>query len=424
MSVTIRMPALSRAMEEGTLVRWLVREGDRVRPGDLIAEIETDKTTMELEAEEAGTVLRLLVPEGTTGVRVHTPIAEFSGAEAAGGAAPLPHAVAHTQALPEPAGLTMREALRAALAEAMRADPAVLLIGEGIAGGGAFRVAQGLADEFGTFRVIDVPTGAEAMAGLAVGAAMAGFRPVVELASFAAALPALGQIVHGAAMAGAMTGGALACPVVFRGPSGVSAQAGAQLSHDLAGWLAQVPGLTVLAPHSAADAGALLAAALRAPGPVAFLESELLYGRAFLPEPGPPAAIGRARVRRAGRDVTLIGYGLAMDHALGAADLLAAEGISAEVLDLGTLRPLDAPAILASVRRTGRCVTVEEGWPAGGIGQQVSALLMQGAFDALAAPVACLAGADAPMPYAAALERAARPSAEAVAAAARAAVAR
>ena len=454
MTIEIKMPALSPTMTEGKLAKWLKAKGDTVKAGDVIAEIETDKATMEVEAVDEGKLAEILVPEGTDGVKVNTPIALLQGdderapAAAAksspGATAPAPAPVQLPPAAPaapaappkpvipavapEPAAsgasqtMTVREALRDAMAEEMRRDPTVFLMGEEVAEyQGAYKVSQGLLEEFGAKRVIDTPITEHGFAGLGVGAAFNGLRPIVEFMTFNFAMQAMDQIINSAAKTRYMSGGQMQCPIVFRGPNGAASRVAAQHSQCYASWYSHVPGLKVVAPYSAADAKGLLKAAIRDPNPVIFLENELLYGQSF---PVPTDAdlvlpIGRARVARPGRDVTIAAFSIMVGHALKAAELLAAEGIEAEVIDLRTLRPLDTPTLVESVKRTNRLVTVEEGWAFAGIGAELAAIMMEQAFDWLDAPVARVAGADVPLPYAANLEKLALPHAEQVAAAAR-----
>ena len=440
MAVTILMPALSPTMEDGTLAKWNVKPGDKVSAGDVIAEIETDKATMEFEAVDEGIVGELLVEAGTEGVKVNAPIAvlleEGESAEDAKAAAkaPAPEAVA-AQAPPEPAKApaqpkapvetapaaaadwpadaptkkqTVREALRDAMAEEMRRDDSVFLMGEEVAEyQGAYKVSQGLLEEFGGRRVIDTPITEHGFAGLGVGAAFAGLRPIVEFMTFNFAMQAIDQIINSAAKTLYMSGGQMGCPIVFRGPNGAAARVAAQHSQDYAAWYAHIPGLRVIQPYSAADAKGLLKTAIRDPNPVIFLENEILYGRAFeVPEVEDlTVPLGKARVWREGTDVTLVSFGIGMTYALEAADALAKEGISAEVIDLRCLRPMDTDAVVRSVKKTNRCVTVEEGFPVGAIGEHVSAVLMREAFDWLDAPVLNCTGKDVPMPYAANLEK-------------------
>ena len=416
MPVGIRMPALSPTMTEGNLARWLKREGEPIAPGDVLAEIETDKATMEIEAIAAGTLGRIVVPDGTEGVSVDTVIAWLlaEGEDGAALAADGPATAAAT---------TVREALRDAMAEEMRRDPDVFLIGEEVAEyQGAYKVSQGLLEEFGARRVIDTPITEAGFAGLAVGAAFAGLKPIVEFMTFNFAMQAIDQIINSAAKTRYMSGGQMGCPIVFRGPSGAAAQVAAQHSQSYAAWYAHVPGLRVISPYDAADAKGLLKAAIRDPNPVVFLENEILYGRKF---PVPPAddhvvPIGRARVVRAGSDVTVVAHSIAVGWALEAAQALAGEGIDAEIVDLRSLRPLDIDTVLASLAKTNRVVVVEEGWPVCGIASELSARIMERGFDDLDAPVMRVTDKDVPMPYAANLEALALPSIEEIAAAVRA----
>ncbi|MGA1634520.1 MAG: pyruvate dehydrogenase complex E1 component subunit beta [Gemmobacter sp.] len=432
MATDILMPALSPTMEEGTLAKWLVAPGATVKAGQIIAEIETDKATMEFEAVDEGVIAEILVPEGTQGVKVNTPIARLASegdapeapraeAAAAGGSAKAapptaatPPAAAAPSAAPEiPPGtpmrsMTVREALREAMAEEMRADGRVFLMGEEVGEyQGAYKISQGLLDEFGARRVIDTPITEHGFAGLAVGAAFGGLRPIVEFMTFNFAMQAMDHIVNSAAKTLYMSGGQMGCPIVFRGPNGAAARVAAQHSQDYAAWYAQIPGLKVAMPYSAADAKGLLKTAIRDPNPVIFLENEILYGRTFeVPDlPDHTVPFGKARIWREGSDLTIVSFGIGMAHALEAADALAREGIAAEVIDLRTLRPIDYETVLASVRKTNRCITVEEGWPVGAIGNHLSAHIMQHAFDWLDAPVLNLTGKDVPMPYAANLEK-------------------
>ena len=441
MPVGIRMPALSPTMTEGNLARWLKREGEAVAPGDVLAEIETDKATMEIEAIAAGTLGRIVVPDGTEGVSVDTVIAwllaegEDSAALAADAPGPPrePAAAAtstaprapdpHPPAVAAATATTVREALRDAMAEEMRRDPDVFLIGEEVAEyQGAYKVSQGLLEEFGARRVIDTPITEAGFAGLAVGAAFAGLKPIVEFMTFNFAMQAIDQIINSAAKTRYMSGGQMGCPIVFRGPSGAASQVAAQHSQSYAAWYAHVPGLRVISPYDAADAKGLLKAAIRDRNPVVFLENEILYGRKF---PVPPAddhvvPIGRARVARAGSDVTVVAYSIAVGWALEAAQALAGEGIDAEIVDLRSLRPLDIDTVLASLAKTNRVVVVEEGWPVCGIASELSARIMERGFDDLDAPVMRVTDKDVPMPYAANLEALALPSVEEIAAAVRA----
>ena len=432
MATEILMPALSPTMEEGTLSKWLVAEGDIVVSGDIIAEIETDKATMEFEAVDDGIMGKLLVSEGSDGIKVNSPIALLLEAGETGitseavtqsetsspvSATPIivaSDATAVTKGSPGwPEGTelqqqTVREALRDAMAEEMRSNSDVFLMGEEVAEyQGAYKVSQGLLDEFGDRRVIDTPITEHGFAGIAVGAAFGGLRPIVEFMTFNFAMQAIDHIVNSAAKTLYMSGGQMGAPIVFRGPNGAAARVGAQHSQDYAAWYAAIPGLKVAMPYSASDAKGLLKSAIRDPNPVIFLENEVLYGRSFdipvLDDYTVP--FGKARIWREGRDVTLVSFGIGMQNSLEAADALAADGISAEVLDLRSLRPIDYETLLASVRKTNRCVTVEEGFPVGSIGNHLSAKIMQEAFDYLDAPVINCTGKDVPMPYAANLEK-------------------
>ncbi|WP_147104131.1 pyruvate dehydrogenase complex E1 component subunit beta [Tateyamaria sp. syn59] len=435
MATEILMPALSPTMEEGTLAKWLVKEGDTVSSGDIMAEIETDKATMEFEAVDEGIVGKILIAEGTEGVKVNTPIAILveegeevgdvsatpaPAAEAPAAEAPAPTAVAAAPAAPQvdltpdwPEGTamkeqTVREALRDAMAEEMRADDTVFLMGEEVAEyQGAYKVSQGLLDEFGAKRVIDTPITEHGFAGIGVGAAFGGLRPIVEFMTFNFAMQAIDQIINSAAKTLYMSGGQMGAPMVFRGPNGAAARVGAQHSQDYAAWYMQVPGLKVVMPYSASDAKGLMKTAIRDPNPVIFLENEILYGRTFdVPDMDDfTVPFGKARIWREGDDVTIVSFGIGMQYALEAADKLAEDGISAEVIDLRTLRPMDTSTILNSVMKTNRCVTVEEGWPQGSVGNYISSVIMQQAFDYLDAPVINCTGKDVPMPYAANLEK-------------------
>ena len=422
MATLVLMPALSPEMKFGKLAKWLKREGDRVEAGEILAEIETDKATMEVEAVETGVLERILTPEGTENVAVDSPIAVI---------APLLSALEPADVLPESDqepppepkashNITVREALREALAEEMRRDANVFILGQEVGDyQGAFKVTQGLLQEFGPRRVVDTPIAEHAFAGLGVGAAMAGLRPVVEFMSFNFALQAMDHIVNSAAKTLYMSGGALNCPIVFRGPNGARSRVGAQHTQDFSAWFSHIPGLKVVAPYSAADAKGLLKAAIRDPNPVIFLEHEQLYGQSF---PAPRdidhlVEIGAANVLRAGGDATIVAFSHGVGLALKAADILAEEGIGVEVVDLRSLRPLDMPTVLASVRKTGRCVIVEEGWPQSGIGAEICAQIVEQAFDDLDAPVLRVTGKDIPMPYAANLEKLALPKAADVVAA-------
>jgi pyruvate dehydrogenase E1 component beta subunit len=460
MPIEVLMPALSPTMEKGNLSKWLKKEGDQIKSGDVIAEIETDKATMEVEAADEGTLGKILVPEGTSDVAVNTPIAVIlaEGEDARGykngdvatqekaaeSAAPVgapqgARRVGHTPEPPEtiappasvsmpavPAGtematMTMREALRDAMAEEMRRDKDVFVMGEEVAEyQGAYKVTQGLLQEFGPKRVIDTPITEHGFAGLGVGAALAGLKPVVEFMTFNFAMQAIDQIINSAAKTLYMSGGQMGCSIVFRGPNGAAARVAAQHSQDYSAWYSHIPGLKVVAPSTAADAKGLLKAAIRDPNPVIFLENEILYGHS---SPVPKLddfvlPIGKARIARPGKDVTIIAWSMGMTYALKAAEELAGEGIDAEVIDLRTLKPMDTETIIASVTKTGRAVTVEEGWAQSGVGAEIAARIMEQAFDYLDAPVVRVSGKEVPMPYAANLEKLALPSvAEVVAAA-------
>jgi pyruvate dehydrogenase E1 component beta subunit len=426
-------------MEEGKLAKWLKKEGDSVKSGDVIAEIETDKATMEVEAVDDGTLAKILVPGGTENVKVNTPIAVITGeGEDAGTAvapppatatsspaapaqaapvAPVAAAPATAPEIPEGTPMvstTVREALRDAMAEEMRRDGDVFVMGEEVAEyQGAYKITQGLLQEFGDRRVVDTPITEHGFAGLGAGAAMAGLKPIVEFMTFNFAMQAMDQIINSAAKTLYMSGGQMGCPIVFRGPNGAAARVGAQHSQDYSAWYSSVPGLKVVAPYTAADAKGLLKSAIRDPNPVIFLENEILYGQHFdVPQLEDfTVPIGKARIARAGTDVTIVSFSIGMTYALKAAEILQAEGIEAEVIDLRTLRPMDTETILASVKKTGRCVTVEEGWAQSGIGAEIIARVMEGAFDYLDAPVIRITGKDVPMPYAANLEKLALPTA-------------
>jgi len=458
MPIQVLMPALSPTMEKGNLAKWLKKEGETIKSGDVIAEIETDKATMEVEATDEGTLGRILIPEGTADVAVNTPIATILsdgesaadlGKVAAAPAAPPPPAEAKAEA-PQPKGdekapaapaaavaepdpevpagtemitQTIRDALRDAMAEEMRRDPDVFLMGEEVAEyQGAYKVSQGLLQEFGARRVIDTPITEHGFAGIGVGAAMSGLRPIVEFMTFNFAMQAIDQIINSAAKTLYMSGGQMGCSIVFRGPNGAASRVAAQHSQDYSAWYSQVPGLKVIAPFSAADYKGLLKAAIRDPNPVIFLENEMLYGHSGeVPKLDDYVIpIGKARIVRTGKDVTLISWSNGMTYALKAADELAKEGIEAEVIDLRTLRPMDTETIVASVKKTGRAVTVEEGWQQSGVGAEIAARIMEHAFDYLDAPVARVSGKDVPMPYAANLEKLALPSVAEVVAAAKA----
>ena len=442
MAIEILMPALSPTMEEGTLAKWLVEEGASVRSGDVIAEIETDKATMEVEALDDGTIGRILVPAGSEGVKVNAPIAmlleEGDSADAMPQAASaetapetpesVPDAVAPGQpvsvvesvaaepvASGDSAALTVREALRDAMAEEMRADDRVFVMGEEVAEyQGAYKVTQGLLAEFGPKRVIDTPITEQGFAGLGVGAAFGDLRPVVEFMTFNFAMQAIDQIINSAAKTLYMSGGQMGCPIVFRGPNGAASRVAAQHSQCYASWYAHCPGLKVVAPWSAADAKGLLKAAIRDPNPVIFLENEVMYGQSFdVPSDDDwVVPIGRAKIVREGSDVTITAFSIMVGRALEAADQLAEMGISAEVIDLRTIRPLDIETIVTSVRKTSRLVTCEEGFPFAGLGSEIAMQVMEQAFDWLDAPIARVTGKDVPMPYAANLEKLALPQIE------------
>ncbi len=445
MPTNILMPALSPTMTEGNLAKWLKKEGERVNAGDPIAEIETDKATMEVEAADDGILGRIVVPEGAEGVKVNEVIAMLLSEdedgdelqEAAGNGssapAPAPAPVEPPAAAPQPvasgetARLTVREALRDAMAEEMRADASVFLMGEEVAQyQGAYKVSQGLLDEFGDKRVIDTPITEQGFAGLGIGAAFGGLKPIVEFMTFNFAMQAIDQVINSAAKTHYMSGGQMQASIVFRGPNGAASRVGAQHSQDYASWYAQVPGLKVVAPYTAADAKGLLKAAIRDPNPVIVLENEILYGQSF-DMPGDDdhvVPIGKARIARPGEHVTIAAYSLMVGHALEAAEELAAEGIEAEVIDLRSLRPLDTATIVESVKKTNRLVTVEEGWAIAGIGAELAAATMEQAFDWLDAPVKRVAAADVPLPYAANLEKLALPQPADVVAAAKAVLCR
>ena len=425
----ILMPALSPTMEEGTLAKWFVKAGDVVRSGDVIAEIETDKATMEVEAVDEGVIEAILVPEGTEEVKVNTPIARLGAAQGAPPPGPAPAPVAAVAPPPEtpparpadapspPAGRrsTVRDALRDAMAEEMRRDETVFLMGEEVGQyQGAYKVSRGLLEEFGPRRVIDTPITEHGFAGLGVGAAMAGLKPIVEFMTFNFAMQAIDHIINSAAKTLYMSGGQITCPIVFRGPNGAAARVAAQHSQDYSAWYAHVPGLKVVAPYDAADAKGLLKAAIRDPNPVVFLEHEMLYGQEFdVPDdPDWTVPIGQALVRRPGRDVTLTAHSRMVGLALEAAEVLSKQGIEAEVVDLRTLRPLDHATVLESVKRTNRIVSVEEGWAPMGVGAEIIARVVAEAFDWLDAPPLRVAQADTPLPYAANLEALALPSVE------------
>ena len=453
MPIQVLMPALSPTMEKGNLAKWLKKEGETIKSGDVIAEIETDKATMEVEATDEGTLGKILIPEGTADVAVNTPIATIladgeSAADLAKASAPAKQEKAAESAPPAakpdaakaeapqpkaapsapqpvaepdpeiPAGTemvtqTIREALRDAMAEEMRRDADVFVMGEEVAEyQGAYKVTQGLLQEFGAKRVIDTPITEHGFAGVGVGAAMAGLKPIVEFMTFNFAMQAIDQIINSAAKTLYMSGGQMGCSIVFRGPNGAAARVAAQHSQDYSSWYSHIPGLKVVAPYSAADAKGLLKAAIRDPNPVIFLENEVLYGHTgevpklddfIIP-------IGKARIVRTGSHVTIVAWSNGMTYALKAADELAKDGIEAEVIDLRTLRPMDTETIINSVKKTGRAVTVEEGWAQSGVGAEIAARIMENAFDYLDAPVTRVSGKDVPMPYAANLEKLALPS--------------
>jgi pyruvate dehydrogenase E1 component beta subunit len=426
MAIELKMPALSPTMEEGTLAKWLVKAGDSVKSGDILAEIETDKATMEFEAIDEGVVTEILIAEGSEGVKVGTVIARISGDDEASAPVPAKPLVSSEVEAPAPAVIvpvptpapapattgetvktTVREALRDAMAEEMRADDRVFVMGEEVAEyQGAYKVTQGLLEEFGARRVIDTPITEYGFAGIGAGAAMGGLRPVIEFMTFNFAMQAIDHIINSAAKTNYMSGGQMRCPIVFRGPNGAASRVGAQHSQNFAPWYASVPGLIVIAPYDAADAKGLLRAAIQCPDPVVFLENELLYGRSFdVPVGDVTLPIGKARTMRSGKDVTIVSYSIGVGLALEAAEQLAAEGIDAEVLDLRTLRPLDTAAVLESLSRTNRMVVVEEGWPVCSIASEIIAICMEQGFDDLDAPVARVLDEDVPLPYAANLEK-------------------
>jgi pyruvate dehydrogenase E1 component beta subunit len=445
MAANVLMPALSPTMEQGKLAKWIKKVGDTVKSGDVLAEIETDKATMEVEAVDEGILAQILVQDGTENVAVNTPIAVITAegestdtAPAAGPAikaqapadaggekpaATLPATVSSSEAsapaAPEiPPGtpmvsMTVREALRDAMAEEMRRDENVFVMGEEVAEyQGAYKVTQGLLQEFGARRVVDTPITEHGFAGLGVGAAMAGLRPIVEFMTFNFAMQAIDQIINSAAKTLYMSGGQMGCPIVFRGPNGAAARVAAQHSQDYAAWYSQIPGLKVVSPYTAADYKGLLKAAIRDPNPVIFLENEILYGQTFeVPQLDDfIVPIGKARIARSGSHITMVSWSIGMTYALKAAEELAKEGIEAEVIDLRTIRPMDTETIIASVQKTGRCITVEEGWPQSGVGAEIAARVMEKAFDWLDAPVLRVTGKDVPMPYAANLEKLALPN--------------
>ncbi|WP_457300152.1 pyruvate dehydrogenase complex E1 component subunit beta [Phyllobacterium sp. P5_D12] len=447
MPVEILMPALSPTMEEGKLSKWLKKEGDKVTSGDVLAEIETDKATMEVEAVDEGTLGKILVPEGTDNVKVNAVIAVLLGegesadavsapkaanAEAPAEEAPTQEAVAEKPTASVPAApkaevaadpdipegtemvsTTVREALRDAMAEEMRRDPNVFIMGEEVAEyQGAYKITQGLLDEFGPRRVVDTPITEHGFAGVGVGAAMTGLRPIVEFMTFNFAMQAIDQIINSAAKTLYMSGGQMGAPMVFRGPSGAAARVAAQHSQCYAAWYSHIPGLKVVMPYSAADAKGLLKAAIRDPNPVIFLENEILYGHSFdVPKLDDfVLPIGKARIHKKGKDVTLVSFGIGMNYTVKAEAELAKMGIDAEIIDLRTIRPMDIPTIIESVKKTGRCVTIEEGYPQSSVGTEIATRVMQQAFDYLDAPILTIAGKDVPMPYAANLEKLALPN--------------
>jgi pyruvate dehydrogenase E1 component beta subunit len=430
MPIDILMPALSPTMTEGRLAKWHIKPGDNIRSGDVIAEIETDKATMEVEAVDEGVVSAILVAEGTENVAVNTLIAQLEGE--GGTAAPVP-ATAPAALVSEPTApalapavprtvepesdigethpMTVREAIRDAMAEEMRRDPDVFLMGEEVGQyQGAYKISQGLLDEFGPRRVIDTPITEYGFTGMGVGAAFAGLKPIVEFMTFNFAMQAIDHIINSAAKTLYMSGGQLGCPIVFRGPNGPASRVAAQHSQCYASWYAHIPGLRVVAPYSAADAKGLMKSAIRDPNPVVFLENEILYGRTFdVPVGEHVVPIGKAKIVRQGKDVTIAAFSISVAHALAAAEIVAKEGIDVEVIDLRSLRPLDSETLVQSVKRTGRLITVEEGWHFSGIGAELSAIVQEQAFDYLDAPTIRVSGKDVPMPYAANLEKLALP---------------
>jgi pyruvate dehydrogenase E1 component beta subunit len=445
MATEVLMPALSPTMTEGKIARWLKSEGEPVRAGDVLAEIETDKATMEVEAIDEGVLSKIVIPEGTEHVAVNTPIAVIAGNGEEAGAAeaitpvvkapekprappPAPSAVAQ-RAVPaeseytgKTTTMTVREALRDAMAEEMRRDDTVFLIGEEVAEyQGAYKVSQGLLQEFGARRVIDTPITEQGFTGLGVGAGYAGLRPIVEFMTFNFAMQAIDQIINSAGKTRYMSGGQMSCPIVFRGPNGIAARVAAQHSQCYASWYAHCPGLKVVAPYTGADHKGLLKAAIRDPNPVVFLEHELVYGESFAVPDDPEfiVPIGRARIARTGEHVTITAFSRMVKLAMQAAEELEKAGISAEIIDLRTLRPFDAGTVVASVKKTNRIVAVEEGWPFAGIGSELAAIMMEECFDWLDAPVKRVSGKDVPLPYAANLERLAVPQVEDIVAAAR-----
>jgi pyruvate dehydrogenase E1 component beta subunit len=451
MAVDVLMPALSPTMEQGKLAKWLKNEGDKIKSGDVIAEIETDKATMEVESIEDGILAKILIAGGTDNVLVNTRIAIIAQdgesvsdapaqpAAATEAAAPAPtvaaapkseppaHVVAYDASAEYPAGvemvtMTVREALREAMAEEMRADGDVFIMGEEVAEyQGAYKITQGLLAEFGDRRVIDTPITEHGFAGIGVGAAMSGLKPIVEFMTFNFAMQAIDHIINSAAKTLYMSGGQLGCPIVFRGPNGAATRVGAQHSHDYAAWYSNVPGLKVVMPFTAADAKGLLKASIRDPNPIIFLENEMLYGQSFqVPKGDHVLPIGKARIDRVGKDVTIVSYSIGMTYARKAAEILAAEGIEAEIIDLRTIRPMDIETVVASVMKTNRCVAVEEGFPQSGVTAEIGMKIMEAAFDYLDAPVIRITGKDVPMPYAANLEKLALPNVGEVVAAAKA----
>jgi pyruvate dehydrogenase E1 component beta subunit len=461
MSVNVLMPALSPTMEQGKLSKWLKKEGDRIKSGDILAEIETDKATMEVEAVDEGILAKILIADGTDNVAVNTPIAIIAAdgedvSTVSSGATPAPMASSAPMAIPTaetapvmaatvpaapktsspaydasgeiPAGVemvstTVRDALRDAMAEEMRRDDNVFVMGEEVAEyQGAYKVTQGLLQEFGERRVIDTPITEHGFAGLGVGAAMTGLRPIIEFMTFNFAMQAIDHIINSAAKTLYMSGGQLGAPIVFRGPNGAAARVGAQHSQDYAAWYSQIPGLKVVQPYTASDAKGLLKAAIRDPNPIIFLENEILYGQSFqVPKLDDfVLPIGKARIARPGTDVTIVSFGIGMTYSLKAAEELSKEGIEAEVIDLRTIRPMDIETVVASVIKTGRCVAVEEGYPQSGVTAEIGMKIMEAAFDYLDAPVARVTGKDVPMPYAANLEKLALPNVGEVIAAAKA----
>ncbi len=449
MPIEILMPALSPTMEEGNLAKWLVKEGDTVAAGDIIAEIETDKATMEVEAVDEGTVAKIVIDAGTEGVKVNSVIAvlaangedasdavnataskepapaqepaqETEKKEATPAPEPVSISVASDPDIPEGTemvSMTVREALNSAMAEEMRADPDVFVMGEEVAEyQGAYKITQGLLDEFGPKRVVDTPITEHGFAGIGVGAAMAGLKPVVEFMTFNFAMQAIDQIINSAAKTLYMSGGQMGAPMVFRGPNGAAARVGAQHSQCYAAWYGHIPGLKVVMPYTAADAKGLLKAAIRDPNPVIFLENEILYGQSFdVPKlEDHVLPIGKARIHKQGNDATIVSFGIGMTYAVKAAEQLAGEGIDVEIIDLRTIRPIDLDTVIESVKKTGRLVTVEEGFPQSSVGDHIASQIVQRAFDYLDAPVVTICGKDVPMPYAENLEKLALPNVDEV----------